>query len=131
MNEWSQYSKKHLRHPNNKEFVTGRVNIRNNRKVIRISVGLIVCELVKFNVKDRVTVSVHKNDKHMILISKDNSAQSYQLTGLNNRYDNFLAVTFRYDFNEPFRLSQTILLDFDVNDEGILIVDLLKLKWRE
>lgn len=29
---WSNYSKKYLRHPKNPEFVTGRVNIINDRK---------------------------------------------------------------------------------------------------
>ncbi len=129
--EWSDYSKKSLRHPKNAEFVTGRVNIINERKVIRISIGLLVCELLNFRKKDRVCVSVHKHDKHRLLIAKSSDPQTYTLSASDkDKNHNFLSCTFRYDFHEPFRLSQTMILDFDVNDDGLLVVDIKKLKWR-
>lgn len=132
-NDWSNYSKKHLRHPRNAEFVTGRVNIINQRNVIRISIGKLVCELLNFKKNDRVFVSVHKEDKNYILISKSLDPHTYTLheNVCKNKKSNFLSATFRYDFHEGFRLSQTILLDFDIDDQQCLLVNIEKLKWRE
>lgn len=131
--EWSDYSKKHLRHPNNAEFVTGRVNIINERNVVRISIGKVVCNLLELKRSDRVSVALHKENKNFLLMSKTNAPHSYMLceSPKINAKSNFLSATFRYDFNEPFRISQTCLLDFDINDNKLLLIDLEKLKWRE
>lgn len=132
-NEWSNYGKKYLRHPRNAEFVTGRVNIINQRNVIRISIGKLVCELLNFKKNDRVFISVHKKDKNFILISKSLDVHTYKLHESEHpkKKSNFLSATFRYDFHEAFRLSQTILLDFDIDQNQSLLINIEKLKWRE
>jgi hypothetical protein len=130
--DWSDYSKKRLRHPRNAELVTGRVNIINQRNVIRISIGKVICNLLEMKKGTRVSVAMHKEDKNLILITKNIDPHSYKLHESTNakKISNFLSLTFRYDFHEPFRLSQTILLDFDMNDNKLLLIDLKKLKWR-
>lgn len=132
-NEWSDYSKKYLRHPRNAEFVTGRVNIINQRNVIRISIGKVICNLLEFKKGDRVDVLLHKEYKNLLMIFNSTNPQSYKLheSVVNEKKSNFLSATFRYDFHEPFKLSQTIILDYDINNEKILIIDIEKLIWRE
>lgn len=57
--EWIPTNHKPLRHPNNKEFVTGRANIVNKKKVIRISIGVDVCEVLSFNKNDRIDIYIN------------------------------------------------------------------------
>lgn len=132
-NDWNNYSKKYLRHPRNAEFVTGRVNIVNQRNVVRISIGKVICNLLEFKRSDRVKVLLHKEYKNLLLVFNSNDPYSYKLheTEIKSKKSNFLSVTFRYDFHEPFKLSQTIILDYNINNEKVLLIDIDKLIWRE
>jgi len=69
--QWMVTNHKKLRHPNNKQFVTARVNVINGKKVMSISIGLDVCELIEFNKNDRVNVFINKYDRQFLIIKKD------------------------------------------------------------
>ena len=126
---WSLANYKSLRHPNNKEFVTARVNIINKKKVIRISIGTDVCSLVGFNKNDRLHIFIHRDDRDKLLIKKDKDCIDGYRLNHNGSNSSFMTFDFRYETAESFRLSQTILLEFDF-EEGCLLVGLEKIKWR-
>lgn len=131
-NNWIVTNNKKLRHPHNKRFVTARVNIINKKTVIRISIGLYVCEMVEFEKNDRVNIFINKSDRNLLIIKKENDFDSdgYLLNhGKNN--NNFMTFEFRYESSESFRLSQTIIIDYDFTQPGMLLVDLTKIKWEK
>lgn len=124
---WIKTNTKPLRHPNNKEFVTGRVNIINKKFVIRISIGLIVCELLNFGKKDRLHLHIHKDNRHLFLLTK--SELPYDGYKLNHTGGgSFLSFAFRYPTSEAYKLSQTIILDFKMKKDALLVnLDALKM----
>jgi hypothetical protein len=130
MDDYVSYNCKPLRHPRNKEFVTSRVNIINKKKVIRISIGILICELIQFTRDDRVHIFLNKKDKNLMLIKKsDILHDGYKLNhgGSNN---SFMTVDFRYETSDSFRLSQTIILDYEIKQDGLLLINFEKLKWN-
>lgn len=128
--DWMITNNKPLRHPDNKEFVTARINIKNKRKVIRISIGIDVCDLIGFNKNDRVHVYINKQDRNILMIKKDSDCLDGYLLSLQNDKSSFMTFDFRYETSESFRLSQTIILDYDFNEDGTLLIDIEKIKWR-
>lgn len=131
-NEWIETTGKKLCSPHNRELVTARVNIINGRKVVRISIGLDVCELIGLKKADRVCLFLHKRDRDLLLISKDNDhLEGYKLSQSASNKSSFLHFAFRYETSESFRLSQTTVLNYDFNNEGVLLVDLEKIKWSK
>jgi hypothetical protein len=136
MNFDSQYMRKggkRLRHPHNKRFVTARVNMTNNKKVIHISIGLDVCSVVEFEKGDRVNVFIHKKDRNLLIIKKEAEydVNGYVLSANGHQNSSFLTFEFRYETSEDFRLSQTIILDYDFSQVGMLLIDIEKIKWRK
>ena len=130
--QWLRSNNKKLKHKNNRQFVTGRSVIIHNRKVMKMSIGLDVCELVGFKKNDRVNIFIHKENRNYLAIQKDFAdAEGYMLSFGGHRNGNFLTFEFRYQTEESFRLSQTTILDYDFQEEHTLIVDLYRLKWRE
>jgi hypothetical protein len=130
-NDWMITNNKSLRHPNNKQFVTARVNIINKKKVIRISIGLDVCDLIGFDKNDRVHIFINKEDRNLLLIKKDMCMQDGYRLNLGTSNNSFMTFDFRCETQESFRLSQTIILDYDFNDEGSLLINMEKIKWRK
>lgn len=130
--EWMVTNHKKLRHPRNKEFVTARVNIINGKKVMHISIGLDVCEMIEFNKQDRVNIFINKTDRNLLIIKKDDEPDSdgYLLSSGKGNYS-FMTFQFRYETSEAYRLSQTIILDYDFNEVGTLLIDLTKIKWSK
>jgi len=129
-NEWIISNGKRLRHPNNSELVTARCNIINGKKVIRISIGIDVCELLDFKKGERVYISINKKYRNYLIISKDvEDLEGYKLSHSSGHKNNFMSFQFRYETSESFRLSQTIILDYDINDENLLLIDVSRLKW--
>jgi hypothetical protein len=130
-NTWQLTNRKPLRHPNNKEFVTARANIINKKKVIRISIGIDICDLVGFKKNDRVHIYLNKYERDSLLIC--NNAESIDGYRLHYKGDNnnFMTFDFRIETEQSFRLSQTIILPYDIQDEGKLLISLEKLKWRK
>lgn len=129
--EWIHANHKPLRHPNNKEFVTARVNIINKKKVIRISIGIDVCEILSFNKNDRVNIFISKKNRDFMLIKKSIDSFDGYLLSRGKSHSNFMTFDFRYETIASFKLSQTIILDYDINDERTLLVDLSKIKWSK
>jgi hypothetical protein len=128
--KWLVTNYKPLRHPNNKQFVTARVHIQNKKKVVRISIGLDVCDLLDFRKNDRVHIFINRQDRHLLMIKKDEiDLDGYRLN-LGGSNASFMTFDFRYETAESFRLSQTIILDYDF-EEGTLLIDLEKLQWRK
>jgi len=129
--EWTSYGRKYLRHPKNRDLITGRVNIINKRNVISISIGKNICKDIGFNKRDRIIVYLNKDNKNLILLEKSDDYSTYSLHDTDKKNSNFLRCTFRYDFHEAFRLTQTIVLDYESNDENVLSINIEKLKWRK
>ncbi len=129
--EWINLNRKPLRHPDNREFITARANIIHGKKVIRISIGLSVCEILDITEHDRVNLYIHKTIRNFLLVCKDKMCISgYKLTK-GHKNANFLVFDFRYDTEESFRLSQTQVVDFDFNDEGLICIDIKKIVWSK
>jgi len=126
---WLITNNKSLRHPRNKEFVTARVNIINKKKVMRISIGTDICDLVGFNKNDRVHIFINKNDRNTLLIKKDVDTQDGYRLNHGQSNSSFMTFSVRYETGESFRLSQTIILDYYLNKENTLLINLEKLKW--
>lgn len=129
--EWIITNNKSLRHPNNKEFVTARINIINKKKVIRISIGLDVCEVLGFNKNDRVHIFINKDDRNLLLIQKDYTSQDGYRLNYGEKNNSFMTFDFRFETSESFRLSQTIILPYDFREDGLLVVNLKKIKWSK
>lgn len=123
---------KSLRHEKNKEFVTGRVSIINKKKVIRISIGTIICDLVHFYPNDRINLMINKKDRNTFMIRKSiYPNDGYKLNfNCHSRNSSFMTFEFRYDSPEPFRIAQTIILDYEISDNGFLVINIEKLKWN-
>ena len=131
-NQWLGAKRKKLRSTRNKQFVTARCFISNNKNVVKISIGLDVCELVGFKKGERVNLFIHKENRDYLAIQKDvTEDEGYKLNFSGSSNSNFLTFEFRYQTEESFRLSQTTILDYDFQEEHTLIVDLYRLKWRE
>lgn len=130
--DWLRKSNKRLRHPHNRRFVTGRVTINNNKKVIHLSIGTDVCSVVEFEKGDRVHVFIHKENRNHLIIQRDDDIDSdgYLLSYSSDRHS-FMTFSFRYESAEEFRLSQTTILDYDFSQVGMLLIDIEKLKWRK
>ncbi len=41
-----------------------------------------------------------------------------------------MTFAIRYDTPDPFKLSQTTILDFDINDGNFLVINIEKLRWN-
>lgn len=129
-NEWTRSNFKSLRHPNNKEFVTARVNVVNKKNVIRISIGIIICDLLDFTASDRVNVYINKQDRNQMIISKSLLPDDGYKLNHNGSNSSFMTFELRNDIRDAFRLSQTIILDFDITEERLLLIRLDKLRWN-
>jgi len=130
-NEWIHTNSKPLRHPKNKEFVTARVNIINGKKVIFISIGLIVCELIELVKGDRVNIFINKIDRNLILLKKSIIPHyGYKLSHATDSNGNLMHFSFRYQTEESFRLSQTIILDYEIGNDKSLLLNFEKIKWN-
>ena len=121
------YDHKRLHHPKNKEFVTGRANIIKNTKMLFLSIGITVCELINLKYSDRVEILLSKIDRNLILIKKSDTGYRLKWGGLGS---NFMRFGFKYETPDNFRLSQTIILEYDFNNSGLLLINLDKLKWK-
>ena len=129
--EWVPANFKSLRHPNNKKFITARMNIINKRKVLNLSLGLDVCKEINFKANDRVYVLLNKENRNYLMIKKElGSYEGYKLNFNEKGNSSFLTFSIRYDSLESFRLSQTIVLDYDFRPD-VLLVNLGKLKWTK
>lgn len=128
--EWIKTNYKPLRHPKNKEFVTGRVNIINKKKVIRISIGLIVCDLLEFKKGDRINLFINKKERNFILIKKSKVIHDGYLLNCNGKNPSFMTFDFRYETAESFRLSQTVILNYEINEDQLLLINIESLRWN-
>lgn len=127
MNNYISYNHKKLKHPDNKEFVTSRVNIINKKKVLCISIGTVVCELLGLVRGDRVEILLNKKERNLLLIRKAYEGYKLKWGGANS---NFVTFDFRYETPDNFRLSQTVILDYNLNDFGFLLINLDRIKWN-
>ena len=119
---------KKMTHPDRKNFITARAITVNTKKVITISLGVNVCDIVDFKMGDRVNVFLHKQDKNLFLIKKVNDDDGYKLcmSGFNS---SFLTFQFRYKTEEQLRLSQVIVLGYETSKD-MIIINIENLKWR-
>jgi hypothetical protein len=126
--DYAVLNTKSLRHPNNKQFVTARVNIINNRKVINFSIGTDVCDEINFHANDRIHILMHRENRNYIIFHKTSSSfDGYKLFFNDKKNSSFLTFAMRYDSPEAFKLSQTVILDYDCSN-NMLLIDLEKLK---
>jgi len=122
---------KKITSPNNKELVTVRANFINKKTVLTFSIGTDICELLDFKKSDRVNIYLHKRDKNVHLIKKSSTINEGYLLSHNNDKSSFMTFTIRYPGQYDFRLSQTIIISYDINDDGCLLLNIEKLKWRK
>lgn len=129
---WNMQNYRKLRNSQNAEFVTCRINIVNNKKVLYISIGLVICELLNFKNKSRVNIFSNKKYRNFMIIKlSEDSYTGYSLfDGGRIAKGNFLRFGFRYQTDDEFKLSQTIILDHDITDK-MLLIDIEKMKWRK
>lgn len=135
--DWKVINNKRLRSSYNKELVTLRAVVRaQNSTRITISIGLIVCDLLDFKKSDRVCIKTHQNKKSIILIEKTLDEGGYKLCGagsspLVRRKSNFLFFCINSNYYHDYKLSQTIICDYDILSKNKLLIDFSKLKWRK
>ena len=131
-NQWSPSYSKKFRHKNNKQFVTARCNNKCKTSLcMRIAIGVDVCELVGFKKGDKVNIFLHKENENFLAIKKNclglyGHKLSYCESVTGN--SSFMTFELRWKKKESFRISQTIVLDYDFNEEHLLIVDLSKVR---
>jgi hypothetical protein len=130
ISDWKQTTVKRIpKSIANQELVTGRVSLVNNKVLITISIGVIVCDLLEIKNKDYLNVFFHKKVRDVILIRKTHSiGEGYKLCKSHTK-SNFMHFSFRLTTFPNYRLSQTTALPFDIEDENLL-VNIEKLKWR-
>ncbi len=129
--EWTSHMFKNIRNPKNQEYITIRANITKSKKIsIRISIGLIICNLLEFTEQARVNIFLHKKDKNILLIKKCNKDEDgYKLNY--SQKSNFMTFDFISHFYTEFKIKQTIVVDYDINSQKMLLVDLTKIRWEK
>ena len=118
------------RNTENKEKITARANITKSKKIsIRISIGLIICDLLFLKRADRVDIFLNKKDRNILLIKKSIENDSgYKLNYSHG--SSYLTFDFICNFKSEFKIKQTIELPYDFNNKNILL-DISKLKWEK
>ena len=128
MTEYMELKNKKMTHPDRKNFVIARVININKKKVVTMSLGINVCDIVDFKMGDRVKVFLHNQNKNLFLIKKVNDEEGYKLSK-NGFGSSFLTFQFRYRTEESLRLSQSTILFHETNKD-MVIIDIENLKWR-
>lgn len=119
---------KKMTSPNNKELVTLRANIINKKTVLTFSLGVNICDVINFNKSDRVNIFTHKRDRNIYMIKKSHDANDGYILKLGN---SFMTFSIRYPGMDGFRLSQTVPVEYDLNDEESLLINIEKIYWRK
>lgn len=122
---------KKMTSPNNKELVTMRANVVNKRIVITFSIGTDICELLDFNKSDRINIFHHKRERNVYLLKKSQSVNEGYLLAHAGSNNTFMTFKIRYPGMDGFRLSQTIPIDYELNDDGTLLLNIEKILWRK
>jgi hypothetical protein len=128
--DWTYCGIKNNHNPKNQELITLRAKIVGKKLSLRVSIGLVICELLDLKKGDRVNIYIHKKDKNFLLVSK---CQPHEI-GLklcHALHSNFLTFDFTCYFYSEFKIRQTIMPDFQFNQEKLLLIDLTKLKWEK
>lgn len=122
---------KKITSPNNKELVTLRANVVNKKTVLTFSIGINICDLLNFNKSIRLNIYTHKRDKHVYLLKKSSSVnEGYLLTHASDK-NSFMTFKMRFMGMDGLRLSQTIPVEYDLNDDESLLLNIEKLFWRK
>ncbi len=127
---WQENQKKFKKHEINKELVTGRVNLINNKNQITISIGLTVCEVLEFGKNIPIDVLIHNHHKNILLVRPTSDHQNSYLLSYNNQRNNrFQIFKFLYLAENNFRLKHTISLPYEIKNDRTLIINMEKLRW--
>lgn len=118
----------HSSNEQRQQSITLRANYTISKKIsINISIGLLIADLLDMNNKDRINIYLHKKNKDHILIKKcDEDIYGHTLVTAGN----FLVCHFVHDFHSDFKIKQTIISNWDINQDNNLLIDISKLKWK-
>lgn len=118
----------------NRERVTARIVNKGNRKNLAIAIGMDVADVLEMHQGDRVNLYVHKSNKNCFLIKKISSDseiyQGYKLSGGTGN-SHFLRFSIICDLPEMYRISQTIIVDYEIGNNKTLMIDFEKIKYKE
>lgn len=127
--EWTK-KRVNVKNIENRETVSVRATYTESKKIsIRISIGLVICDLLALKKGDRVEVFSHKRDKNILLIRKSqDSIDDYKLS--HSSFSHYLTLDFICSFSNEYKISQAIKVDFDFNQNN-LILNISKLIWEK
>lgn len=131
MSEWKHFNSKHMRSSVNKEIITGRCLLRNKKNDLTISIGKDIADSLGFKKNDRINVFFHKRDRDLLLIKKSITPFDGYSLRFGDGNCNFMTFSFRFPTHEDFKLSQTIPLAHDLENDSILLVNVKPLKWSK
>lgn len=121
----------HRRSPSNKEAITARAYVKANSTFVRLSIGVVIAQLVEIKKGDRVNLFASKTNRSLLMIRKSphlNDGYKLSHSGTNG---SFYTFDFIYQFYNDLRLTQTILIDYDIRDDKSVAVDITKLRWKK
>lgn len=125
--------KKFNRNKGNKYIVIGRAMQSGNSTKLILSIGTYICELLDFEFGGHVLPFLSKKNRNLIMVKKcESESGNYRTLCYREASSaNFcrLHLTMN-DFND-FKLSQTIQLDYDFDDEKRLFINVEKLRWKK
>lgn len=127
---WKSHNQKNMRYPENKELITLRANLKFKKISIRVSIGLVICDILGFKKHDRINIYTNKKDRNILLVKKISPPQDgYKLSYSEN--SNFLTFDFVNHFYNDFKIKETVKPFFEFTQQKILLIDLSKLKWEK
>ena len=111
------------------EIITLRARYTNSKKVILcVSIGLIICQIIKFKEGEQVNIFLHKKDKDLLMIKKCvNGFYGHTLSTCGN----FLKTGFTHNFHTEFKIKQTIQTEYEIQKEGEILINISNLKWKK
>lgn len=130
--KWKPYNYKKIKSEKNKEIITIRAVPSGHKSVyITISIGLTICSLIDFNNKDRVYIKTHPVRKNIVLVEKTHELDGYKISNNGGGNGSFLKFSITSNYYHDYKLSQTIIADYDIIESNKLVIDFSKLKWKK
>lgn len=127
--EWIDHSHLHSKFPENKELITIRANYTPSKKVsIRISIGIVICEVLDYKKGDRVSIFLNRNDRNILLVEKSGKLEHGHKLSYTDK-SNFLTTDFIMNFYTEVKVKQTIICDYNFNNEKQILIDISNLRW--
>lgn len=127
LNEWKETKTRFGRFVGNQEIVMARARYQGKNPTVRVSIGLLICNILDIKEADRIKLFVSTKDPHLIKVKKTLSNEnSYKLTYAKSA--NFLSFETRWRFFPDIRMYQTIPLDYEMTEDKSLIIHIDKLR---